>query len=428
MRSALRLLIAGSAAVFAAVADVPAATAQRADGGAAGTRTDAAADRATLQAELDRLRAGAAVSEERRKELEAEIEALEAGEGELQDALMRTAERLAGLERRAFETEERLRRLSETEALLRRSLAGRHDVLAALLGGLQRIGRRPPPAMVARPDDALAAVRGAMLLNAVLPELAVEAEALASDLQEMSRLKADIERQWRTLDSDLVALGEERARVQQLIEEKRRERAVSEFELEEERRRAARIAEEVTTLGELIAGVAADRSGAAGAGSSASDRSALRPSVPFGALQGRLPLPVSGTVLRRFGEPDAGGEPARGLVVAAAAQSTVFAPADGEVAYAGPFRSYGPLLILDVGDGYHILMAGMHAITVDVGQIVVAGEPVGRMGTERHVSAVTLDIESARPMLYVEFRKGGAAIDSSAWWSARFAASEEVGG
>lgn len=428
MRHTLRLLIAGSAAALVAImAEVPAGAAEPTSGDGAEAQGGTAADRAALQERLERLRAGAKLSAERQEKLESEVQTLAADEGALQDALMRTSERLSRLERRAFDTEERLRRMSESEALLRRSLAARRDVLAAVLGGLQRIGRRPPPAMVARPDDALGAVRSAILLNAILPDMTLEAEALASDLDEMSRLKSDIERKWRELDGDLAALGQERARVQTLIEEKRRQRAVSAFELKQERRRAARVAEEVATVNELIESVSATPS-AGGAGSTASDRVTLGPSVPFGSLQGRLPLPVSGTVLRRFGEPAGDGEPAGGLVVAAAPRSTVFAPADGKVVYSGPFRSYGQLLILDVGDGYHILMAGMQAIVVDLGQVVVAGEPVGRMGTRRHVSAVTMDIESGRPTLYVEFRKGGTAIDSSPWWSTRFAASEEVGG
>jgi len=95
----------------------------------------------------------------------------------------------------------------------------------------------------------------------------------------------------------------------------------------------------------------------------------------------------------------------------------VTAPADGKVEFAGPFRSYGQLLILDAGEGYLVLMAGMKEISADIGQTVRAGEPVGIMG--KGPSSVTLlgdQIQEARPVLYVEFRKNGEAVDSAPWW------------
>jgi septal ring factor EnvC (AmiA/AmiB activator) len=85
-------------------------------------------------------------------------------------------------------------------------------------------------------------------------------------------------------------------------------------------------------------------------------------------------------------------------------------------------------LILDVGDGYHVVMAGLDKLHVDVGQVLVAGEPVGQMGAEQRLSAVTLGVQSARPTLYIEFRKDGAAIDPAPWWAAPFVVSREVGG
>ena len=58
----------------------------------------------------------------------------------------------------------------------------------------------------------------------------------------------------------------------------------------------------------------------------------------------------------------------------------VTAPCDGWVVFAGNFRSYGQLLIINAGGGYHVLLAGMERITVDLGQFVLTGEPVAVMG------------------------------------------------
>src|SRR5690606_5920606 len=103
------------------------------------------------------------------------------------------------------------------------------------------------------------------------------------------------------------------------------------------------------------------------------------------------------------------------------------APADGNVLYAGPFRSYGQLLILDVGDDYHVLLAGMAGISVAAGQSVLAGEPVGAMGETRIASALAASGTNLAPELYVEFRKDGKPIDPAPWWTDRLSGRTDNG-
>ena len=99
----------------------------------------------------------------------------------------------------------------------------------------------------------------------------------------------------------------------------------------------------------------------------------------------------------------------------------VTAPAGGSVLYAGPFRSYGQLLILNAGDGYHVVLAGMGRISVTLGQAVLAGEPIGAMGETRVAGPVSQNDGSTGPDLYVEFRKDGKPVDPAPWWSERIA-------
>ena len=141
--------------------------------------------------------------------------------------------------------------------------------------------------------------------------------------------------------------------------------------------------------------------------------------VPFADLAGRVELPVAGTVARRYGEKDGGGGTLQGDMLATHSAAIVTAPVDGSVVYAGPFRSYGQLLILNAGDGYHIVLAGMGRISVSPGQSVLAGEPVGLMGETRLASAVAFDGTDTGPELYVEFRKDGKPLDPAPWWSER---------
>jgi septal ring factor EnvC (AmiA/AmiB activator) len=127
-----------------------------------------------------------------------------------------------------------------------------------------------------------------------------------------------------------------------------------------------------------------------------------------------LPLPVNGVKIRDFGASDGRGGIEKGLSVATRAGAQVTAPCDGWVVYAGSFRSYGQLLILDAGGGYHVLLMGMERISVDPGQFVLTGEPVAAMGAGPQITAAP---GSSQPVLYVEFRKDGTPIDPSPWWA-----------
>jgi septal ring factor EnvC (AmiA/AmiB activator) len=147
------------------------------------------------------------------------------------------------------------------------------------------------------------------------------------------------------------------------------------------------------------------------------DSARLAPAAAFADLKGRLPLPASGQILRRFGGPDGYGGTEKGLSIGARDKGVVIAPADGWVAFSGPYRSYGQLLIINAGAGYYIVLAGMARINVNVGQFVLAGEPVASMGDGSAQTAATIAIGAKQPILYVEFRKDGTSIDPGPWWA-----------
>ncbi len=133
-------------------------------------------------------------------------------------------------------------------------------------------------------------------------------------------------------------------------------------------------------------------------------------------MRGHMRLPVNGVAVRAFGGSDGVGGTQKGISIAATPGAEITAPCDGWVVYAGPFRSYGQLLILNAGGGYHVLLAGMDRISVDLGQFVLAGEPVAMMGDASQAVA-TATTGPKQPVLYVEFRKDGAPIDPSPWWA-----------
>jgi septal ring factor EnvC (AmiA/AmiB activator) len=143
-----------------------------------------------------------------------------------------------------------------------------------------------------------------------------------------------------------------------------------------------------------------------------SDTGRLEPAIRFSQAKGKLPLPVAGRQAIRFGEITPLKRASKGVVFETRANARITSPSDGWVVYAGPFRSYGQVLIINGGDGYHVLMAGMTRIDVQLGQFILASEPVGAMGSTPESAG-----GSAKPVLYVEFRKDGKPVDPDPWWS-----------
>ncbi len=142
----------------------------------------------------------------------------------------------------------------------------------------------------------------------------------------------------------------------------------------------------------------------------------IKPAIPFSTARLKLPLPAQGRRVLAFGERTQYGGQSKGMVIATRGGAQVTAPCDGWIVYAGEFRSYGQLLIINGGDGYHILLAGMSQIDVQPGQFVLAAEPVGTMSGTPKTSPSPAQTNA--PVLYVEFRKDGRPIDPDPWWVA----------
>jgi septal ring factor EnvC (AmiA/AmiB activator) len=380
--------------------------------------------------ELESIQAERKKAAETQAQLRREIDAIGDDRRKLNQQLIETASRAQAVEGRITATEARLKPLDENEKGIRKSLDGRRAVIAEVLAALQRIGRRAPSALMVRPEDALQSVRTAIVLGAVLPEMRQEAETLASDLADLVRVRKEIALERDGLARDLAAQAEDRQRLALLVEGRQKKQASAEKDLEAERQRATALAKQVDNLRDLIVKLeqgldSATRAARAAARASLEGRPELAnlhgpgrlgPAVAFTSARGVLPLPVNGVKIRDFGAPDGMGGVEKGLSIVTRAGAQVTAPCDGSVVYAGPFRSYGQVLILDAGGGYHVLLMGMERISVDPGQFVLTGEPVAAMGGGSQVASAAA-IGSTQPVLYVEFRKDGTPIDPSPWWA-----------
>jgi septal ring factor EnvC (AmiA/AmiB activator) len=139
----------------------------------------------------------------------------------------------------------------------------------------------------------------------------------------------------------------------------------------------------------------------------------LKSNIPFDQARGTLQLPSQGVRTISFGQKTNLGIVSKGIGIQTRYGGTVFSPCDGLIVYAGEFRTYGQLLIISPGGGYHILLAGLSQIDVQVGQSVLMGEPVGVMSSANKSQTA----QDGGPVLQVEFRKDQKPIDPDPWWS-----------
>ena len=402
--------------------------------------------------ELDSIRAEQRKSSETEQRLATENNAIADERRKLNQSLIAAASRIRAAEERVAATEIHLRQLESSEAEIRKSLDGRRVLIAEILAALQRIGHRPPPAVFVGAEDAIESLRAAMSLEAVLPQMRNEANKLQVELADLTRVKTAKAAEHSELAGQLAELATMQKSMATLIEERRARQSEIEQAMGAERQRAVTLSRQVDNLKDLIGKLEPGGDGARRAARAPTTRSGgdskspnapqsslaalndparMGPAIAFVSAKGRLSLPVSGVRIREFGAPDGAGGNEKGTSIATRPGAQVTAPSDGWVVYAAPYRSYGQLLILNVGGGYHVLLAGMERITVDPGQFVLTGEPVAVMGSGTRVASVSAagspsEIGSPQPVLYIEFRKDGTPVDSSPWWATT--ANEKVRG
>lgn len=373
--------------------------------------------------------------------LKADVAAIGQDRGKLNQQLIDVAARVRAVEAKIDDAEARLRPLDAREREIRASLDSRRGEIAEVLAALQRAGRRAPPALLVRPEDALQSLRTAMLLGSVVPDMRAKAQQLVADLGELVTLRKSIASERDQLTADRDRLKEEQTRLASFTNERQRQQAAAEKDMDAEAARALTLSRQVDSLQGLVAKMEQESKAAAKAAQTASlqgtpaalsngkpnvdgmkDSGRMAPAVAFASTKGMLAMPVNGVRLRNYGASDGVGGVEKGISVATRAGAQVTTPCDGWVVYSGPFRSYGQLLILNAGGGYHVLIAGMERISVNIGQFVLAGEPIAVMGASPRLASVlaaaTPAAGASQPVLYIEFRKDGAPIDPGPWWAA----------
>ena len=390
-------------------------------------------------AQLKELEASLSLSKDKSDKLKADIEAMKGDREKQNAALIAAAARVKAAETEIAAVQTKIGDLIVQELDTRGRLDGADASISNVLAALERISKDPPPAIIVDPSDALGSARSALLISAILPQLKAKADQVTSDLKHLTDIKTAAQAEEANLKANFDVLEEEQLRIATLIQAQKQNEETATATLAEEQKQAAEMADKAAQLKQLIAdlgrqakavAVAADATAKANAGGTApkldndtvklalANTARQQPAVPFAAARGFLDFPVArGVNVVNFGDGDGLGGVSDGLSVVTNANAPVRAPADGWVLYTGNYLNYGQIVILDAGQDYTILLAGMARVDVKPGQFVLMGSPVGSMGSRTIGRTVATSAGAQRPTLYIEMRNKNVPIDPTGWWA-----------
>ncbi|MEQ8504790.1 MAG: peptidoglycan DD-metalloendopeptidase family protein [Rhodospirillales bacterium] len=375
---------------------------------------------------LDKVQREIKKSHAESERLKGQAAALEADLKNLKHRLVSAAKVVQDRELRVITLEAKIADLVRQEREKLAQLSANRAQFAGVLMALQKMVQFPPEALLALPESPDDLVRSAILLRSVVPEIDRQATRIRLDLKSLADTREMTAAERLNLSSAADDLERQRAEIHRLMTDRRRLLTKTKAEERDAAERAARLAAKARNLKDLMARLEEQREAderearakeQAEAKASRDKAAAIEkarvatvsPSVSITKRRGRLPLPVVGDLVGRYGENLPTGLSRKGIDIAARGGSQVIATYDGKIAFAGKFRGYGQLLIIDHGDGYHTLLAGMARIDMTVGQRVSTGEPVGLMGNDG----------GNRPILYVELRRKGQPINPLPWLASR---------
>ena len=344
-------------------------------------------------------------------------------------------------------------------------LAERHRQLTGTLSALTGLSEDAPRAFFLYPGDPLEAVRGSILLRAAIPVIGERASVLREDLAALSAVQKDLNGKLQRLNQEDQSLMQDRAKIESLLEKKRALYDETSQASRKTNERLRTLTEKSASLKELMAALESERKAREAqeaaqiqAEEDARKQAQNQPSVTLPtpnapppepiakngeaaqlAALARLPTrkpdgirpfpdegvvtaPAVGSLIAQYGQETTFGQISKGIVVATRPGASVLSPFDGKIAFAGPFRDLGQVLIIEHDGGYHTVLAGFQRIDVATGNWVLAGEPIGIMPQEYSTvseSAVgTKTSGGNRPQLYMELRRGGHPVNPLRWITA----------
>lgn len=299
-------------------------------------------------------------------EIAAKQKAMQMDLDDLQRRLVSAARKERELSDELRDLSARTRKLEQEQDVVGGELKSRREALAQLLVALARLGRLPPEVGLLRQEDTRDAVMASILLKSALPEVRADAKRLSDALNDLERVQKELQNERTALAAARAEQERERADIEALVSARQSKMQITAKEQAEIASRLEKLRQESANVKELVDKVATP----GGARTKFSATASL-------ALRGGMLQPVSGNLKRKYGERDDTGTASQGLTFATEGGSRITAPARGRVMFAGPFRGYGQIVILEHEGEMHSMVSGFNRIDVTVGQKVAQGEPLG---------------------------------------------------
>ena len=380
-------------------ADLPLDLSKALPGKAMEKLPSSAAQLGTLNAEIARDKPALANAKQKSDQLSQEATSL-------RQKLIATAAKIENLEQETITLDAEIARLEKQDRELTAGFERDRISVTRLLAILEKLQHDMPPALAVRPDDALAAARGSMLVGASLPPVYAEAARLARRINALKQTRVALVKRRAEASTTAEQLTKARADLEVLTTQKEAEAQTAGNEYDTLKSRMADIAAKAADFQALVSRVAALRR-SSGEGDSITIVTAANSGSLGPLAKGSLLPPVVGTISQgRDEEAETSRNP--GLTYATRAAAQVIAPADSRVLFAGPYHKSGQVLILEITTGYDLVLAGLGRVTVRLNDEVLAGEPVGTMPAESG---------SAGERLYFELRHDGHGLDPRPWLS-----------
>lgn len=281
--------------------------------------------------------------------------------------------------------------------------------ISRLILALERIRRTPPEAMIARPDSPYETAQSAMLMGDIIPALNRHAKALKKNMETIEAVSNDLNQEKESAEVVSKKLQSQQKDLEKLIDQRKNLYAKTDKDLKAREISIEKISLQAQNIKELVKKLQIEEE---------NERTRKQKEAEALALEEKLKppkiikpfyktgeqLPVSGIILTRYKEKDDLGALSNGLTIEARSGAIVVAPMSGKIQFAGAFKRYGNLIIIEHENGYHSLVAGLEKIDTVVGQSVTVGEPIGKMPQK------TLQSHSK---LYYELRKNGNPVNPS---------------
>ena len=355
---------------------------------------------------LKKLEGELASDQARQRELEQRSKIIAAEMASLRDQMISTADTVQAQEAHMTRIEEKLQVLHTDVTERRKRLKLSHKQMQGTLAAIERLSRNPPEALFLAPGKPINVVRSATLLRAAVPRIHLRARNLQKEVNELDKLQTEMLAQFEKMATATQALETERQKMRALVARKASLRRLTDVEKARITRRVAQLTAQAKSLRDLFNTL--QKNGVK------NKRPIPKPktrknkypvAIRIFPASGGVRLPARGVIVKSYGQSSGRGNTAKGLTIAARAGAQVIAPFDGRVAFSGPFRGYGKIIIIEHRGGYHTLLAGLGRLDSSLGQWLLAGEPIGAMAST----------SGKKTMLYLELRRRGRPVNPLPW-------------